>query len=153
MFLSRDDFAAVVRNTPLVSIDLVVRDDRERVLLGHRLNRPAQGSWFVPGGRICKDERIDDAFLRISHAELGRAIPRADGHLLGIYEHLYDDNALQIHGVNTHYVVIAYELHVDPASLVLPDVQHDRFRWMDVREIRDDAAVHPNTKAYFPSQW
>ena len=150
-FLPPDDFAQVVRHTPLVSIDLVVRDESERVLVGLRLNRPAQGTWFVPGGRINKDERIDDAFLRISHAELGRTIPRGEASLLGVYEHHYDDNALEIPGVSTHYVVLAYQLHVNAASLVLPAEQHEEFRWMDADEIRNDAAVHPNTKAYFAS--
>jgi colanic acid biosynthesis protein WcaH len=152
MFLERDDFAQVIRYAPLVSIDLVTCDERERVLVGLRLNRPACGSWFVPGGRIYKDERIDDAFLRISHAELGRAIPRSEASLLGIHEHLYDDNALEMPGVGTHYVVIAYQLHVDAASLVLPEGQHAKFRWMDANEMRDDPAVHPNTRAYFPLQ-
>jgi len=149
MFLSRNDFVQVLRDAPLVSIDLVVRDEVGRVLVGLRVNRPAQGSWFVPGGRIYKDERIDDAFLRISHAELGRAIPRVGASLLGVYEHLYADNALAIPGLSTHYVVIAYQMRVNAASLVLPGGQHEQFRWMDANEILDDAAVHPNTKAYF----
>ncbi|MCH9737115.1 MAG: GDP-mannose mannosyl hydrolase [Actinomycetia bacterium] len=147
--MPRDDFAQVIRHTPLVSIDLIVRDESDRVLVGLRLNRPARGSWFVPGGRIYKDERMDDAFLRVSHAELGRAIPRRNARLLGMYEHLYDDNALEIQGVSTHYVVIAYQLHVNAASLALPAGQHEQFRWMEPAEILDDAAVHPNTKAYF----
>ncbi len=152
MFLSTDDFANVLRSTPLVSIDLVVRDEIGRVLVGLRLNRPAQGSWFVPGGRIYKDERIDDAFLRISHAELGCAIPRGDASFLGVYEHMHGDNALEIPDVSTHYVVLGYRLDVAAASLVLPAGQHERFRWMDVNEIHEDATVHPNTRAYFPLQ-
>lgn len=152
MFLSRDDFAHVVRHTPLISIDLIVRDESERVLVGLRRNRPAQGFWFVPGGRIFKDERIDDAFLRVSQAELGLAIPRSEASQLGVYEHLYDDNALEIPDMSTHYLVVAYQLHVDAASLVLPDGQHEQFRWMDVNQIRADGAVHPNTKAYFASR-
>jgi colanic acid biosynthesis protein WcaH len=150
VFLPRDDFARVLDQAPLISIDLIVRDHSDRVLVGLRLNRPAQGFWFVPGGRIYKDERIDDAFLRISHDELGCAIPREDGRLLGIYEHFYDDNALEISRISTHYVVIAYEVDVDAASLVLPDAQHEEFQWMTVDEILGDAAVHSNTKAYFP---
>ena len=149
MFLLRDDFGNVLRHTPLVSIDLIVRDDRECVLVGLRRNRPAQGFWFTPGGRIYKDERIDDAFLRITHAELGRALPRSEGTLLGIYEHLYDDNALELPDVSTHYVVLAYQLRVDATSLVLPDSQHGQFRWMSVNEILGDPAVHANTRAYF----
>lgn len=150
MFLSRDDFGRVIRHTPLVSIDLVVHDERDRVLVGLRLNRPARGFWFVPGGRIYKDELMDDAFRRISHAELGCSIPLADAGLLGVYEHLYDDdNALDLPAVSTHYVVIAYRLRLAADSLVLPEGQHEHFRWMDVDELRADAAVHPNTKAYF----
>ena len=149
MFLLRDDFGNVLRHTPLVSIDLIVRDERECVLVGLRRNRPAQGFWFTPGGRIYKDERIDDAFLRITHAELGRALPRSEGTLLGIYEHLYGDNALELHDVSTHYVVLAYQLRVDATSLVLPDSQHGQFRWMSVNEILGDPAVHANTRAYF----
>jgi len=51
MFLSQEDFATVVRSTPLISIDLVVENERGEFLLGQRTNRPAQGYWFVPGGR------------------------------------------------------------------------------------------------------
>jgi len=149
MFLSSDDFVHVIHCAPLVSIDLVVRDEHQRALVGLRLNRPARGFWFVPGGRIYKDERLDDAFLRISQAELGHTIPREKANLLGVYEHLYDDNTLDIPGVSTHYVVIAHQLHLDAASLALPAGQHERFQWMDVDEIRNSPTVHPNTKAYF----
>jgi hypothetical protein len=48
MFLSQEDFATVVRSTPLISIDLIVENERGEFLLGKRTNRPAQGFWFVP---------------------------------------------------------------------------------------------------------
>lgn len=149
MFLSGDDFANVIRSAPLVSIDLVVRDETGQVLVGLRVNRPARNFWFVPGGRIYKNERLDDAFERISLAEMGRMIPRMNAKLLGVYEHLYRDNALEIPDVSTHYVVLAYEVQVDAASLVPPRGQHERFQWMGIDQIRRDSDVHPNTKAYF----
>ncbi|MDF4907686.1 GDP-mannose mannosyl hydrolase, partial [Vibrio parahaemolyticus] len=49
MFLSKQRFSQVIESTPLVSIDLVIEDESGQVLLGERLNRPAQGFWFVPG--------------------------------------------------------------------------------------------------------
>ena len=52
--LDEDSFRAAVAAVPLVSIDLVVRRANGDVLLGLRNNRPAQGQWFVPGGRIRK---------------------------------------------------------------------------------------------------
>ncbi|EBV2538175.1 GDP-mannose mannosyl hydrolase, partial [Salmonella enterica] len=53
MFLRQEDFAAVVRTTPLISLDFIVENGQGEILLGQRLNRPAQGYWFVPGGRVC----------------------------------------------------------------------------------------------------
>ena len=70
-YLPSDVFAQVVDNTPLIAIDLVVTD-KNRILVGKRKNKPAQGTYFVPGGRICKEEPFDFAFARISNDEAGR---------------------------------------------------------------------------------
>jgi colanic acid biosynthesis protein WcaH len=43
MWLDLPTFNTVVTSTPLVAIDLVVRNSRNEVLLGLRLNRPAYG--------------------------------------------------------------------------------------------------------------
>ena len=69
--LSLEIFKTVVASTPLVSIDLIIRNSQEQVLLGLRNNRPTQGYWFVPGGRIQKDERLENAFRRLVSVELG----------------------------------------------------------------------------------
>lgn len=148
MRLPREAFLEVVRNTPLVSVDLVVRDARDRVLVGLRTNEPARGWWFVPGGRVYKDERLAAAFARITLAELGVTRELASARPLGVYEHLYDTNALEAPGVSTHYVVLAYALRVTEA-LALPDAQHARYAWRDEAELRGDPAVHENTRAYF----
>lgn len=56
MLLNNQTFAKVVAVTPLVSVDLVAVHGGSEVLLGLRNNRPAQVYWFVPGGRILKNE-------------------------------------------------------------------------------------------------
>ena len=84
-------YLQIVDYTPLVSIDLILEDPQERVLLGMRNNRPAQGFWFVPGGSIRKNERLCDAFKRISSLELGTVIALTNAALVGVFEHLYED--------------------------------------------------------------
>ena len=145
--LKDTDFLHIVDATPLVSIDLILRDERGEVLLGRRANRPAQGMWFVPGGRIRKNERVNEALQRISHRELGVTI--AEAKLLGAFDHIYPDNFLGAPGVNTHYVVLgmAAELRSDLAFTV--DEQHEEFKWWTVELLLADASVHENTKAYF----
>lgn len=92
MFLSQDDFVTVVRSTPLVSIDLIVENTQGEFLLGKRLNRPAQGYWFVPGGRVQKDEPLSAAFERLTEGELGLRLPLSAGEFYGVWQHFYNDN-------------------------------------------------------------
>lgn len=46
--LSTEEFKQVVSLTPLVAIDLLVRNAHDELLVGKRVNPPAQGFWFVP---------------------------------------------------------------------------------------------------------
>lgn len=148
--LPLDTFLRVVDATPLVAIDLIISNGDGAYLLGHRANRPAQGFWFVPGGRIRKNERLDDAFNRIAHDELGcSGLERADAELVGIYDHLYEDNFGGEPGISTHYVVMGYKLRGKFDLVSLPNAQHTAYRWATVDEIVTDQTVHSNTRTYF----
>lgn len=148
MLLEREDFATVVRLSPLLSIDLIVRDADQRVLLGWRNNRPAQGCWFVPGGRVCKDETLDAAFRRLTLGELGVECERREAQFLGVYEHFYADNFTGS-DFSTHYVVLGHELSLGARLGTLPTEQHARYRWFSVAELLASAEVHRHSKWYF----
>lgn len=159
MWLSDETFRTVVGATPLISIDLVVENSRGEVLLGERLNRPAQGFWFVPGGRILKNETLDAAFRRLTQAELGQVFERGEAVLLGVYEHFYSDSVFGEADLanpggapDTHYVVLAYRLRVaDSTTLTPPEAQHRRYCWWRPADMRESATVHENTRAYVNS--
>lgn len=147
--LSREEFSSVVRLTPLVAIDLILRDPDGRTLVGLRNNEPAKGTWFVPGGTIRKDERLEQAFARIMTRETGLAIPFSDARLIGVYQHFYVTNRYGEPGYGTHYVVLGYELRLDHTPDIVADEQHSAMRWTTPAEILTDPAIHENTKAYF----
>lgn len=141
-----------IRALPLVSVDLVlVRDGRE-ILLGLRTNRPAQGSWFVPGGRIVKNEKRADALARVARHELGIAdIHALAPSFLGPFEHFYPDCFAGDIGVSTHYVVLAHRIDV-PAGFEVPgiDEQHEALRWWPIAEAAASEDVHRYTQDYLP---
>lgn len=148
-WLDRDTFRQIVAGTPLISIDLIVRNEHGQVLLGQRLNRPAQGYWFVPGGRVRKDERLADAFYRLTQEELGLALPLSDACFLGPFEHFYNDN-FSGSDFSTHYVVLGYAVTLQSDVLSqLPEVQHGAYRWFDTDELMQSDVVHVHTKLYF----
>jgi colanic acid biosynthesis protein WcaH len=148
-WLSPEDFASVVRLTPLVSIDIVVRGPDRRVLLGCRTSEPAKGVYFVPGGRITKNETRAAAFRRLTKAELGVARDITEARFLGVYDHLYPTNRLELPGFGTHYVVLGYEIELNLETGMLPHDQHGHYAWREEQEILTATDVHPNTQAYF----
>ena len=148
-FLNKDEFALVVRNTPLVSIDVIIRNPDQCVLVGLRTNEPAKGKWFVPGGVIRKHERLADAFARIVKAEIGLEASIENAKFLGVYEHLYDSNFFGEEDFGTHYIVLAHELNLDHQPPIASDWQHSGFRWMTPAELISSPYVHQNTRAYF----
>lgn len=147
MFLDKDTFSTVLKSTPLVSLDFIVFNPEGKVLLGQRLNRPAQGYWFVPGGRIFKNEALAAAFARLTLAELGQAFDYSQARLLGVYDHFYDDSVFG-EELSTHYVALAHQFSVSQLDN-LPVQQHDTYSWFNVEELLANESVHPNTKAYF----
>jgi colanic acid biosynthesis protein WcaH len=150
MLLTEIDFLDVVRLTPLVAFDLIVSDSEGRVLLGRRRNRPARGTWFVPGGRILKDETLDAAFARIAEAELGLSqLARSAARFEGVFEHHYSDNFAGEPDVSTHYIVLAYSLTLTDNSPLGRPEQHSEYVWLAPSELLARADVHDNTKAYF----
>lgn len=142
-------FMEVVRRTPLVAIDLIIRDAHARVLLGLRKNAPARGCWFVPGGRIYKDEPLAGALARISGQELGCRLARRDVQLLGLYDHIYPDSFFEEAGLGTHYIVVACQATLPPDDLEMDQTQHQDHRFMTVDELLAHPAVHALTRNYF----
>lgn len=148
MKLDFNTFKTIVSSTPLVSIDLILKNSNDQVLLGKRCNRPAKGYWFVPGGRICKDENFQQAFTRLTRAELGVALSLSEAEFLGHYEHHYADNFSNA-DFSTHYVVLAYLVELDIELDNLPIEQHQTYKWWGETELLTSVNVHDNTKAYF----
>lgn len=148
MSLPEKVFKDVVASTPLISIDLIVRDTQGKILLGKRTNRPAQGYWFVPGGRILKDESIELAFKRLIIAELGLDFLEEKVSFIGTYQHFYDDNFFDI-TFSTHYVVLAYQIVLKNALASIPNEQHSLYNWFSENELLNDDDVHLHSKWYF----
>lgn len=148
MFLDNKTFGTVIDSTPLISIDLVVKNQQSQALLGFRTNRPAQDYWFVPGGRIQKNESMKTAFTRLCENELGLTCAIEQAKCLGPFEHFYDDSVFGGH-ISTHYVVLGYEIIVDESQLSLPTEQHSQYQWFDVNTLLTQDNVHQHSKWYF----
>ena len=142
--LDKQTFKTVVNSTPLISIDLLVKKDN-KILLGKRINKPAKDYLFSIGGRVYKNETINDAIIRIASDELNfnlKIMPT----FLGVFEHFYDDSIYQ--NLSTHYVNLAYQVEIEEV-LKLPNKQHNEYHWLTIDQLLKNKLVHKYVKNYF----
>lgn len=120
-----DQWRTIVEHAPIVSVDLVVEHDGG-VLLGRRQNEPAKGEWFLPGGRVLKNEARKRAVHRVAEEELGASVEIRD--CLGTAEHFYE--SADVPGVDSkHYLSTGYRCTFTDADPALGgDDQHSDFR-------------------------
>lgn len=147
-------FQEAVAALPLVSVDWVLTNPAGELLVGLRLNAPACGAWFTPGGRIRKGEALAQALNRVLQEELGSPPALAGallqrGRLMGAWDHFYPDAAFSP-TVSTHYVNLPHWATLtanEVASLQLPlGEQHGEWRWMQLADAAH--SVHPWVQPY-----
>lgn len=152
-WLAKEYFDLAVEALPLISIDLCLVYDG-KLLLGKRNNRPAQGWWFTPGGRIRKGEAWNSAFQRIAQDEIGLSADLAtQACLMGVWDHFYDDSAFSDR-ISTHYVNLPHYCILKPrgiCNLTLPfgdTEQHDEWRWSSIESVSVNSSVHSYVRVY-----
>lgn len=145
--ISNDKFKTVVENTPLISIDFIIENSDGNFLLGKRVNKPAQGYWFTLGGRIFKNEHLNDAMQRLARKEFNFEITQEMLIFHGVYEHFYNNSYVD-DAISTHYIVLAYRLKIRN-ELILPKNEHTEYRYFLKEELLHDSNVHEYVKDYF----
>ena len=140
----------IVDRAPLPYLELLVRNEDGGVYLARRSHRPAMGMWLPAGTCIQKNERLADAFKRLTRDALGEEVSISDARYCGLFEHIYPDSVFTSSDlfmsdrVSTHYIVNAFEV---TTSKKLPEGED--YRWFTQDELLADPAVHQYTRYYF----
>jgi GDP-mannose mannosyl hydrolase len=144
--LEKELYRNVVQNLIITCIDVFVYDPINRTyLLVKRNQKPAQGMWWIPGGRHCKGESFFEAAIRKCKEELSIAIMPIT--LLNNYSTVFPDSEwdCQTHTINQ--VVFAL---IQPSSSPATDPNHDTWRWFDIDEspVRSSYFANFNIEEY-----
>ncbi len=145
--LEVNTFKTVIENTPLISIDFIIKNNEGKYLLGKRVNKPAKNYWFTLGGRVFKNEKIEDAIKRLSSKEFNQEITINDVKFHGIFEHFYKDSFVD-NSISTHYIVLAYELKLND-NIKFPKDEHNEYKYYSKKEILSNTYIHKHVKDYF----
>lgn len=97
-------YTAILEALPLLCVDVVIVH-QNKYLLVKRKNKPAKDKWWVPGGRVIKGEKMEDAVKRKVKEELGIEIKILS--TLGYYEDTWTKNESDVIG-GLHTVSIVF---------------------------------------------
>ncbi|MCT7563755.1 GDP-mannose mannosyl hydrolase [Aliarcobacter butzleri] len=145
--LDIDKFKILVDIAPLISIDFIIKNSENKILLGKRVNKPAKDYYFTLGGRVYKNETINEAKKRVLKEEVGVNIDGYNLKYIGLFEHFYNDSFVDDY-ISTHYINLAYEINISNIK-DLPKKQHSNYIWLSFNELLDSNEVHKYVKDYF----
>jgi colanic acid biosynthesis protein WcaH len=111
MLLPVDEYRHILSAVPIVCVDCVVAGDGGAVLLVKRRNAPLQGEFWLPGGRLHKNEPLAGAVHRKMREEIGVDVEIVRN--IGFFEEFFDHSAENADG-GVHSISIVYL--VRPAS-------------------------------------
>lgn len=121
-----DEYRRVIELMPIPCVDVVIFNDGGEFLLGRRRNRPAQGQWWIPGGRIKKNEGLGErAVIDRVRDETGLIVKRP--RFLTIYDLRFPDSAF---GPPAQCISLLFTARVDGPTTPRVDSQHSEFRWV-----------------------
>lgn len=132
-------YKEILNAIPFACVDMVIKDGNS-FLLAKRKNKPAQGQWFLPGGRVLKNERLEDAVLRKMYQETGmRGVIEK---MLGADETMFPDGPYggSVHSVNVVFLITP----TTSKTAIVLDEQNDEYQWYT--HIND--AWHPYVKKF-----
>ena len=117
-------YEQILENMPIFCIDMVVYS-KGKVLLVKRKEKPAQRDWWVPGGRLFKEEKLVEGVKRKIKEEVGLKIKSIDH--VGMQEYFSDDGIYQ--NLKFHAVAAIYKVEVDEEKVTLDETSTD-YKWV-----------------------
>ena len=141
-FLESDLYAAVVRNTVVCCVDILLvrrnpqKGGRRECLLLERASEPAKGLWWLPGGRLLKGETFFAAAVRKAQQETGVDASQVKPiQVLGVWNTMFPASAWDtdtIKGTQTVNPIILVEVVGDDNVDVKLDQQSENHRWISL---------------------
>lgn len=125
MHIPLEEYKSILESMPILCVDCIIIH-QGRYLLVKRKNKPLEGKFWLPGGRVYRGERLEQAVVRKMLQEIGIQV-KVTG-FAGLHEYIYEENEYGLDYVHTLSAVFyASPLNTD----VLLDKQSSSYGWFD----------------------
>jgi len=104
---------------PILCVDGFIVDDN-KILLLKRNNYPAINEWWVPGGRVIKNELLCDSIIRKVKEETGLDVEILNQ--IGITETVFETK---------HTVNVCFSLKIKSGDITI-NSEHSEYKWFKI---------------------
>lgn len=119
MYIDIELYHKIIENMPILCVDgLILMENK--ILLLKRLNYPAKGEWWFPGGRVLKNEKISDSIIRKVKEETNLNVEIISQ--IGVYETIFEKK----HTVNIYFLLKNLN------SEIILNSEHEKYFWFDL---------------------
>lgn len=118
----------IVDVLPILCVDAFILHE-EKILLLKRKEEPALGQWWVPGGRVLKNESLESAILRKVKDET--KIQAEIIEQIGVAETIFEKK---------HTVNICFLLQFISGQVQL-NLEHSEFKWFSINNLPENLNI------------
>ncbi len=121
-------YKQILENMSVCCVDAVIVNKR-RALLVYRKNEPAKDQWWVPGGRVLKNERLEDAIIRKVKEETGLEVVVEKK--VGVYETMFERGQIPDLKTGVHTINVVFLVYQkDPEQEIKIDETSGDYKWI-----------------------
>ena len=113
----------ILENMPIICVDGVIINNENEILFLKRENEPAKNEWWFPGGRLLKNEKLEDAIIRKVKEETNLDVEVVK--YIGTTETIFDNGPFDI---PVHTVNFTYQLKLVSIDIKI-DSHHSDYLW------------------------
>ena len=122
-FVPERVYKTFLENMPIFCIDFLINCDNEFLLL-KRNEEPLKGVFWMPGGRLHKNETIENFLIRVQSREIGRFFKNYN--LIGFSNYFFK---YSINSRATHTPTLLFEINIKSKFTPKIDRTHAKFTW------------------------
>lgn len=126
-------FKEIVDKMPICTVDIVFfNPSKNKILLCKRANPPFKNIYLTNGGRLLKNEELEDCAARKAKEELGITIDKSKLIFGGVMNMITNKSIYD--NISYHAMGIFFGYIVDEETTITLEEQHTEFKWFSIKE-------------------
>ena len=124
--INQDLYENIHKHMPIMCVDIVLKTNNKQFLMVKRNTDPAIDKWWLVGGRVLKNESLEQAVKRKTLEEIGITISEVEEIVSG-YEIMFKEDPYN-HGTGTHNIVTCYLSYLININNIKLDKYHKEYK-------------------------